>query len=170
MLLLCGVLNRVVKLFFAVDYCLERTPGGINLANPPSRCTGILRYNKLSNFPTKFICCTNIMAPSITDIPQVAPATLKALQREPLKPTGTLNSFESFDATPVIGREFTNVNLKEWLRTPNSDEILRELAITSKSPCSSRCLTQARITTQYRSAGLPFSGCRMILITTCRRS
>ncbi|KAF7588105.1 hypothetical protein BBP40_006169 [Aspergillus hancockii] len=70
------------------------------------------------------------MAPSITDIPQVAPVAVKALQREPLKPTGSLGTFESFDVTPVIGREFTNANLKEWLNAPNSDELLRELAIT----------------------------------------
>lgn len=48
----------------------------------------------------------------------------------PLKPTGVLDKFDSFDVTPVIGREFPNANLKEWLRAPNSDELLRELAIT----------------------------------------
>jgi hypothetical protein len=58
--------------------------------------------------------------------------TLKGLAREPLKPTGALDAFESFDVTPVIGREFPNANLKDFLRAPNSDELLRELAITSK--------------------------------------
>ncbi|KAJ5997540.1 hypothetical protein N7499_006064 [Penicillium canescens] len=56
--------------------------------------------------------------------------TLKGLAREPLKPTGALDAFESFDVTPVIGREFPNANLKDFLRAPNSDELLRELAIT----------------------------------------
>ncbi|KAF7511163.1 hypothetical protein GJ744_005060 [Endocarpon pusillum] len=50
--------------------------------------------------------------------------------KEPLKPSGALDKYESFDATPVIGREFRGVNLKEWLEAPNSDELLRELAIT----------------------------------------
>jgi hypothetical protein len=51
--------------------------------------------------------------------------------REPLKLKGALDQFESFDVTPVIGREFANVNLKEWLRAPNSDDLIRDLAIIS---------------------------------------
>ncbi|GFF77528.1 alpha-ketoglutarate-dependent sulfonate dioxygenase [Aspergillus udagawae] len=53
-----------------------------------------------------------------------------ALQREPLKLSGVLDQFESFDVTPAIGREYPTVNLKEWLSAPNSDELLRDLAIT----------------------------------------
>lgn len=52
--------------------------------------------------------------------------------KEPLELKGALDQFESFDVTPVIGREFKDVNLKEWLNAPNSDELLRDLAITSK--------------------------------------
>lgn len=52
---------------------------------------------------------------------------------EPLKPSGVLDQFEQFDVTPVIGREFANVNLAEWLRAPNSDELLRDLAITGNT-------------------------------------
>jgi hypothetical protein len=51
--------------------------------------------------------------------------------KEPLQLSGALDQFESFDVTPVIGREFKDVNLKEWLRAPNSDELIRDLAITS---------------------------------------
>jgi hypothetical protein len=51
--------------------------------------------------------------------------------RKPLKLEGLLDAFESFDVTPVIGREFKDVNLAEWLRAPNSDELIRDLAITS---------------------------------------
>jgi hypothetical protein len=51
----------------------------------------------------------------------------------PLQLAGVLDTFESFDVTPVIGREFKDVNLGEWLRAPNSDELLRDLAITGKS-------------------------------------
>ncbi|KAJ5636224.1 Taurine catabolism dioxygenase TauD/TfdA [Penicillium longicatenatum] len=58
--------------------------------------------------------------------------TLKGLERapRPLKLSGALDAFESFDVTPVIGREFPNASLKDFLRAPNSDELLRDLAIT----------------------------------------
>ncbi|KAK2798133.1 hypothetical protein FQN50_008944 [Emmonsiellopsis sp. PD_5] len=84
------------------------------------------------------------MAPSVVDTPQaVAVEAGKSIkdakslvtpssstQREPLKLSGALDQFDSFDVTPVIGREFKNVNLKKWLRAPNSDELIRDLAIT----------------------------------------
>ena len=52
--------------------------------------------------------------------------------RKPLELSGALDQYESFDVTPVIGREFPNINLKEVLRAPNSDELIRDLAITSR--------------------------------------
>lgn len=55
---------------------------------------------------------------------------LEVGHRDPLKLSGALDNFESFDVTPVIGCEFTNVDLAEWLRAPNADELLRDLAIT----------------------------------------
>lgn len=65
-----------------------------------------------------------------------APAVQAPIQeiqhKEPLKLSGTLDHFESFDVTPTIGREFVGVNLAKWLRAPNSDELIRDLAITSK--------------------------------------
>ena len=54
--------------------------------------------------------------------------------REPLKLKGALDKFKYFDVTPCIGREYENANLKEWLRAPNSDELIRNLAITSMIP------------------------------------
>ena len=51
----------------------------------------------------------------------------------PLQLEGVLNEFKSFDVTPVIGREFPEAKLAEWLRAPNSDELIRDLAITSLS-------------------------------------
>ncbi|KAI9686772.1 MAG: hypothetical protein M1822_002832 [Bathelium mastoideum] len=50
--------------------------------------------------------------------------------RTPLELRGVLDSYQSFDLTPIIGREFVDVNLKDWLRASNSDELIRELAIT----------------------------------------
>jgi hypothetical protein len=59
---------------------------------------------------------------------------LKTGHKEPLKLSGALDHFESFDVTPIIGREFVGVNLAKWLRAPNSDELIRDLAITSTFP------------------------------------
>lgn len=65
-----------------------------------------------------------------TDTPSPAQAQYP---REPLKLSGILDQYTSFDVTPVIGREFKDVNLKDWLRAPNSDDLIRDLAITSTS-------------------------------------
>ncbi|KAJ8112162.1 hypothetical protein ONZ43_g5453 [Nemania bipapillata] len=55
---------------------------------------------------------------------------LEINHREPLKLSGALEQFKYFDNTPVIGREYVDVDLAEWLRAPNSDELIRDLAIT----------------------------------------
>ena len=52
----------------------------------------------------------------------------------PLQLKGVLNEFKSFDVTPVIGKEFPEAKLAEWLRAPNADELIRDLAITSPPP------------------------------------
>lgn len=80
------------------------------------------------------------MAPSAVavDTPVDIPINTKSvnpkakLVREPLKLSGALDSYESFDVTPIIGREFPKANLVEWLDAPNADELIRDLAITSK--------------------------------------
>lgn len=63
--------------------------------------------------------------------------TLKGLEREPIELSGALDAFESFDVTPVIGREFPNASLKDFLRAPNSDDLLRDLSATSQYKASS---------------------------------
>ncbi|KAL4804757.1 hypothetical protein BDV18DRAFT_153123 [Aspergillus unguis] len=70
------------------------------------------------------------MAPSVSDSPVVVPEFTKDNHREPLKLSGAFDDVENFDVTPAIGREFPSAKLAEWLRAPNSDELLRELAIT----------------------------------------
>ena len=50
----------------------------------------------------------------------------------PLELKGVLEEFEYFDVTPVIGREFKDVDVVAWLQSPNSDELIRDLAITSR--------------------------------------
>lgn len=53
----------------------------------------------------------------------------------PLKPSGALDEFAFEEATPIIGREYPTVNIvDDLLNAPNSDELLRDLAITSTSP------------------------------------
>lgn len=77
------------------------------------------------------------MAPSAIDehVGVEAPIKSKSVLTdypEPLKLSGALDAFESFETTPVIGKEFPKASLVEWLNAPNSDELLRDLAITSR--------------------------------------
>ncbi|PVH74022.1 putative alpha-ketoglutarate-dependent taurine dioxygenase [Cadophora sp. DSE1049] len=62
--------------------------------------------------------------------PAVQAPSQDTQHKEPLKLSGALDHFENFDVTPTIGREFVGVNLAKWLRAPNSDELIRDLAIT----------------------------------------
>ncbi|KAH8807968.1 alpha-ketoglutarate-dependent sulfonate dioxygenase [Xylogone sp. PMI_703] len=54
------------------------------------------------------------------------PITTTRLIREPLKYSGTLDQYESFDVTNVIGREYPKLQLSEIL---NDDAKIRDLAI-----------------------------------------
>ncbi|KAH6701418.1 putative alpha-ketoglutarate-dependent taurine dioxygenase [Leptodontidium sp. MPI-SDFR-AT-0119] len=75
--------------------------------------------NKLEELPKEDAPAPAIQVPSV-----------ETQHKEPLKLSGALDHFESFDVTPTIGREFVGVNLAKWLRAPNSDELIRDLAIT----------------------------------------
>jgi hypothetical protein len=80
------------------------------------------------------------MAPSATVLvdsrssPKDGNAT-KSRNTEPLKKSGALDSaFEFDDVTPIIGREYLTARIVEdFLDAPNADDLLRDLAITSKS-------------------------------------
>ena len=50
----------------------------------------------------------------------------------PLESNGSLDDYSHIDLTPCIGREFPTANLVEMMQAPNSDELLAELALTSK--------------------------------------
>ena len=76
--------------------------------------------------PAKVVESDDTAAEHVEELPEVLTG-----HREPLKLSGALDEFEKFDVTPIIGREFVNVNLAEWLRAPNSDDLIRDLAITS---------------------------------------
>ena len=71
---------------------------------------------------------------------------------EPLKLSGALDHVDHFDVTPIIGREFVGANLAQWLRAPNSDELLRDLAITSTWPHSYTHVLRLMQQSQSRNA------------------
>lgn len=49
----------------------------------------------------------------------------------PPKPSGALDAYEKFDMTRVVGTEFKQgaVQLADLLKAPNSDDLIRDLAI-----------------------------------------
>ncbi|KAG8161199.1 hypothetical protein KVR01_009463 [Diaporthe batatas] len=72
------------------------------------------------------------MAPAATsDIAFGSASADKKSFPVPLKLSGALEKFTVEDATPAIGREFVNVNIvDDLLNAPNSDQLLRDVAIT----------------------------------------
>ena len=53
---------------------------------------------------------------------------------KPLNSSGALEKFEYEDVTPCIGREFPGLNiLDDLLNSPDSDALIRDLAINSTS-------------------------------------
>ncbi|KAH9234123.1 hypothetical protein K456DRAFT_1947302 [Colletotrichum gloeosporioides 23] len=61
--------------------------------------------------------------------------TLLADHVEPLKLNGALDEvkFFFFEITPVIGWEYVDIDLAAWMRVPNSDALLCDLAIITGS-------------------------------------
>ena len=58
----------------------------------------------------------------------------KNLLSGPLKYTGSLDGFPHFEVTPSIGREFgKELQLTELLNAPNSDDLIRDLGVLSRS-------------------------------------
>ena len=55
--------------------------------------------------------------------------TDSSLIREPLKPTGCLDKYNFFEVTPCIGREYTDLSIRDILNASNSDEMIREFGI-----------------------------------------
>jgi hypothetical protein len=51
---------------------------------------------------------------------------------KPLSSSGALDRFKYEETTPVIGREYIDVNLvNDIINAENSDDLIRDLAITS---------------------------------------
>ena len=81
------------------------------------------------------------MAPSITEVSasEDGPSVAKAVNT-PLRPEGSLDQFEKFDVTTVIGTEFSrNLQLTDLLSSPNSDSLIRDLAVLGFLPLSKLC-------------------------------
>ena len=68
---------------------------------------------------------------AIHDYGDIGSEVLQEPYRHPLESSGALDGFKSYDVTPIIGTEFEDVDLVAWLTDPNSDTLLRDLAITS---------------------------------------
>ncbi|KAL5357224.1 putative alpha-ketoglutarate-dependent sulfonate dioxygenase [Aspergillus floccosus] len=53
----------------------------------------------------------------------------KSQYPQPRRQSGLLEKFDRFDLTPILGTEFRNVDLADWLARPDSDRLLQDLAI-----------------------------------------
>jgi hypothetical protein len=109
------------------------------------------------------------MAPSAVEAESAPIRSKTERYSEPLKLSGALDSFESFDVTPIIGREFPSAKLVDWLNAENADDLIRDLAITSMW-ARSRFSTAKADLLQYRSEVLSFSEHRMVSPTTFRNN
>jgi hypothetical protein len=88
---------------------------------------------------------------------------------ESLHLTGVLENFDYEDVTPIIGREFPTLNVvDDLINAQNSDELLRELAITSMYLVS---LVDTELTSvKSLAAVLSSSARRTISPTICKSS
>ncbi|EPE10918.1 hypothetical protein F503_06013 [Ophiostoma piceae UAMH 11346] len=69
-------------------------------------------------------------APATTEPVILTKSAPSSARREPLELSGALDEFKHIELTPTIGREFPEANLVDWLNSPNSDALIRDLAIT----------------------------------------
>lgn len=58
--------------------------------------------------------------------------------------SGALKNYKKFDVTPVLGTEFVDVNLADMMKAPNSDDLIRELAIIGKPTIASKHRSQSQ--------------------------
>lgn len=75
------------------------------------------------------------MAPSVLEVETYqngAKSTPSVSSRKPLRSSGLIEQYKSEDITPVIGTEFPDANLVQWLESDGADDLLRDLAIKSK--------------------------------------
>lgn len=111
------------------------------------------------------------MAPGAIDPAYDISSKKQSLKTAPLKSSGSLDKFEQDDVTPVIGTEFPKVNLVELLNAPNSDELIRDLAIKSilSPPLVSSTLYQL-LTSPVSERGVVFFRAQKELTTELQKT
>lgn len=57
-------------------------------------------------------------------------ADARTQRQEPLKYSGSLEGYQHFDNTPVIGRQFTGLQIREILHATNRDQMIADVAAT----------------------------------------
>lgn len=70
----------------------------------------------------------------LTETSENAPQSIGVTTQypKPLSTTGALDKFKHDEVTPIIGREYPEVNVvDDILNAENSEELIRDLAITS---------------------------------------
>ena len=77
-----------------------------------------------------------------TDRDSIRGGNIKAQPRRtrPVTYTGLLDAWNSYDSTPAIGREFSNLQVVDLLRASNSDEVIKDLAVTSTTILYLTCI------------------------------
>ena len=55
------------------------------------------------------------------------------LIREPMRTSGLLDTHKFFECTPIIGREYPDVQLADLMNSDKAEQYLRDLAITGSS-------------------------------------
>ena len=75
---------------------------------------------------------TQLILPETAEVEQKI-ASLKLIgSPTPLKLGHALDTFKRTDLTPIIGTEFERgIQLTDWLKAPNADELIKDLAILS---------------------------------------
>lgn len=82
-------------------------------------------------YPTFNMVAPILQTTSSSTIKGGNPAAQSRLS-SPLQYSGSLNSFSHSDLTPVIGREYTGIQITDILKSENSDQIIQDFAVTGE--------------------------------------
>ncbi|EGD93099.1 hypothetical protein TESG_00655 [Trichophyton tonsurans CBS 112818] len=69
------------------------------------------------------------MAPAIASTTLTPSTTAPSTWKAPLRRTGAIDQYEREDVTPIIVTEFSTAKLADWIKAPNADDLLLDLAI-----------------------------------------
>lgn len=71
---------------------------------------------------------------------------------KPMVNSGSLDKFSQRDLTPIIGREFEGLQVKDLLKADG--QLIKDLAITSQTKTTRKLQVEIANMTQFRSEGL----------------